>query len=78
MTERLRRTVRSFLRRELPATQGEAMAVAWDWFGRYDPDPNLLEEEIARHFADQRSQAGDSEGYIGGGRGGGAGRSDSL
>ncbi len=50
MTERLRRTVRSFLRGERPATRHDALALVTDWFGRYDPDPELLEEEIDRHF----------------------------
>jgi len=51
MTEQLRHTVRSFLRCERPADRGEAQALVKDWFGRYDPDPEILDEEITRHFA---------------------------
>ena len=51
MTEQLRFTVRSFLRSERPSDYGEAQTLVKDWFGRYDPDPEILDEEIARHFA---------------------------
>lgn len=51
MTDMLRRTMRSFLRWESPATPGEADKLLRDWFGRYDPEPGLVEEEVARHFA---------------------------
>lgn len=54
MTEHLRQTVRSFLSCERPATPGEAAELVKDWFGRYDPDPGLLEEEVQRHFAPLR------------------------
>ena len=58
MTERLRKTVRSFLRKELPSSPGEAVALVRDWFGRYDPDPSMLEEEVERHFVDHPPQDG--------------------
>jgi hypothetical protein len=51
MTEHLRHTVRSFLRSERPSNLGEAQTLVKDWFGRYDPDTEILDEEIARHFA---------------------------
>jgi hypothetical protein len=51
MTQRLRRTVRSFLRTERPATPEAAREVLDEWFGRYHPDPRLLDQEVARHFA---------------------------
>ncbi len=50
MTEQLRHTVRSFLNCERPTDRGAAQALVKDWFGRYDPDPKILDEEIARHF----------------------------
>ena len=50
MTEILRRTMRSFLRWESPATPGEADRLLRDWFGRYGPEPGMVEEEVARHF----------------------------
>lgn len=56
MTEHLRNTVRSFLRSERPADRGEAQILVRDWFGRYDPDPKILDEEIARHFAPPPSE----------------------
>ena len=52
MTQRLRQTVRSFLRSERPATPEMARDVLEQWFGRYHPDPVLLDQEVERHFAD--------------------------
>jgi len=54
MTESLRRTVRAFLNSERPATRNEAEQLVEDWFGRYDPDPGLLEEEITHHFSETK------------------------
>mgnify|MGYP001362777549 CR=1 FL=1 len=51
MTEQLRFTVRSFLRSERPSDYVEAQTLVKDWFGRYDPDPEIVDEEIARQFA---------------------------
>ena len=51
MTQRLRRTLRSFLRTERPATPEVAREVLDEWFGRYRPDPGMLDQEIERHFA---------------------------
>ena len=51
MTQRLRQTVRSFLRSERPATPEMARDVLEQWFGRYHPDPVLLDQEVERHFA---------------------------
>ncbi len=51
MTQRLRRTLRSFLQSERPATPEEAREVLDEWFGRYRPDPDLLDQEVERHFA---------------------------
>jgi len=56
MTKQLRSTVRSFLRCERPVDQGVALALVKDWFGRYDPDPEILDEEVARHFAPRASE----------------------
>ncbi len=52
MTQHLRRTMRSFLRSERPATPEAAREVLDEWFGRYHPDPGLLDQEVERHFAD--------------------------
>ena len=46
MTQHLRQTVRSFLRCERPATPEEARLVLDEWFGRYRPDPALLDQEV--------------------------------
>ncbi len=51
MTQRLRRTLRSFLQTERPATPEDAREVLDEWFGRYRPDPDLLDQEVERHFA---------------------------
>ena len=51
MSKSLRRTVRSFLQRERPQSPREASQLIADWFGRYKPDPTLLDEEIRLHFA---------------------------
>ncbi len=51
MTQRLRQTLRSFLRSERPATPEAAREVLDEWFGRYHPDPGLLDQEVERHFA---------------------------
>jgi hypothetical protein len=51
MTQTLRRTLQSFLRSECPATPEMAREVLDEWFGRYRPDPELLDQEIQRHFA---------------------------
>ncbi len=51
MTQHLRRTLQSFLRSERPATPAAARQVLDEWFGRYHPDPDLLDQEIERHFA---------------------------
>ncbi len=51
MTQHLRQTVRSFLRSERPATPEAAREVLDEWFGRYHPDPVLLDQEVERHFA---------------------------
>ena len=51
MTQTLRRTLQSFLRSERPATPEMAREVLDEWFGRYRPDPELLDQEIQRHFA---------------------------
>ena len=51
MTRHLRRTLRSFLRSERPTTPEVARQVLDEWFGRYRPDPAMLDQEIARHFA---------------------------
>lgn len=56
MTEQLRLTVRSFLRSERPSDHDEAQTLVKDWFGRYDPDPEILDQEIARHFAQTRGE----------------------
>ena len=34
-----------------PATPEEAREVLDEWFGRYRPDPDLLDQEVERHFA---------------------------
>ncbi len=52
MTQHLRQTVRSFLRCERPATPEAARAVLDEWFGRYRPDPLLLDQEVERYFSD--------------------------
>jgi len=52
MTQRLRQTLRSFLRSERPPTPEAAREVLDEWFGRYHPDPALLDQEVERHFAD--------------------------
>ena len=57
MTQHLRRTLRSFLRSERPATPEVAREILDEWFGRYRPDPELLDQEIARHFADVPSSS---------------------
>ncbi len=51
MTRHLRRTLRSFLRSERPATPAAARQALDEWFGRYHPDPDLLDQEVERHFA---------------------------
>jgi hypothetical protein len=51
MTEHLKRTMRSFLRGERPATPAAARLALDEWFGRYQPDPGLLDQEVERHFA---------------------------
>ncbi len=51
MTQHLRRTMRSFLRGERPATPAAARQALDEWFGRYHPDPGLLDQEVERHFA---------------------------
>ncbi len=51
MTRSLRRTLRSFLRSECPATPEAARQALDEWFGRYHPDPGLLDQEVERHFA---------------------------
>jgi hypothetical protein len=56
MTENLRLTVRSFLQSERPSDRDEAQTLVKDWFGRYDPDPEILNAEIARHFAQSRGE----------------------
>lgn len=56
MTEQFRRTVRSFLRSERPSNRGEAQTLVKDWFGRYNPDPEILDEEVARHFAPEQGE----------------------
>ncbi len=52
MTQHLRQTVRSFLRCERPATPEAARTVLDEWFGRYRPDPLLLDQEVEHYFAD--------------------------
>lgn len=52
MTQHLRQTMRSFLRSERPATPEAARRVLDEWFGRYRPDPVLLDQEVERYFAD--------------------------
>ena len=51
MTRHLRRTLQSFLRSERPTTPAAARRALDEWFGRYQPDPGLLDEEVERHFA---------------------------
>lgn len=51
MNEIFRRTVRSFLHKESPPTRAEAATLVNDWFSRYDLDPEMLAEEVDRHFS---------------------------
>ena len=51
MNEIFRNTVRSFLLKERPRTRDEATTLLDDWFSRYGLDPQMLAEEIDRHFA---------------------------
>ena len=63
MTQHLRRTLRSFLRSERPATREVAREVLDEWFGRYRPDPGMLDQEIERHFSNvppSRNASGES------------------
>ena len=55
MTENFRKTLRSFLRGEKPTDRAAALDLVNEWFGRYQPDPGLLAEEVDRYFAAQES-----------------------
>lgn len=51
MNDIFRRTVRSFLNKEQPETRDDAATLLDDWFSLYGLDPNMLAEEVDRHFA---------------------------
>lgn len=55
MNEIFRRTIRSFLRKERPDTRDEARILLDRWFSRYGLDPQILTEEVERHFASRGS-----------------------
>lgn len=50
MNDIFRSTVRSFLHKERPQSKDEATTLVDDWFSRYGFDPQMLAEEIDRHF----------------------------
>ena len=56
MNEIFRRTVRSFLHKERPQNKDEATVLLDDWFSRYGLDPQMLTEEIDRHFSGRAVQ----------------------
>lgn len=61
MTKQLRRTVRKFLKKEQPDTPLQATLMIDEWFGRYDPDPDMLVEELDAHFDDASNDPGNGK-----------------